>query len=155
MTEEERRLSELGFELPSINPPAANYIPYRIHDNLLFISGQTCKWDGVLLYTGAVGSSVSLEEGVKAAELCALNLLLQAKNALEGRLDRISACLRLGGFVQAGPNFAQHPQVIDGASNLIAAVLGERGMHTRAAVGCSSLPGNASVEVDALFAVKN
>jgi enamine deaminase RidA (YjgF/YER057c/UK114 family) len=147
------RLRELGLELPPAPSPVANYVPYLIAGNLLFISGQISKaGDGTLL-SGRVGDTLSIEDGIAAARVCALNVLAQAQAALED-LDRVAQVMRLTGFVNAGPDFTDHPKVINGASDLMVAVLGDKGRHTRAAVGVSGLPAGAAVEVDAIFSVK-
>lgn len=146
------RLKELGIELPAAAPPAANYVPYVVSGNQLFISGQLPLIAGGEKFVGKVGAEVDVETATRAARACALNVLAQAREAL-GNLDRIERCLRLGGFVNAAPDFTEHPEVINGASDLMAEVLGEKGSHARFAVGCASLPRNAPVEVDAMFAI--
>jgi enamine deaminase RidA (YjgF/YER057c/UK114 family) len=147
------RLRDLGLELPPAPSPVANYVPTLIAGNLLFISGQISKTGDGTLLSGRVGDTVSVEDGIAAAKACALNVLAQAQAAL-GDLDRIAQVMRLTGFVNAGPDFADHPKIINGASDLMVAVLGDRGRHTRAAVGVSGLPAGAAVEVDAIFSVK-
>lgn len=104
-------------------------------------------------YAGKVGSEVTLEQAQDAASLCAINILAQAKAALGGDFKRLRSCIRLGGFVNAAPSFAQHPLVINGASNLIGQVMGEAGRHVRVAVGCNSLPRNLAVEIEAMFEI--
>lgn len=146
----EDKLSELGLQLPAPARPAANYVPYTLAVNALYISGQLPMGLGGVAFTGQLGVDVSLEEGQSAAELCALNILAQVKAALGG-FDRVVRCVKLGGFVNAASGFTEHPAVINGASDLMFYVLGERGAHARIAVGCSSLPLNAAVEVDAIF----
>jgi enamine deaminase RidA (YjgF/YER057c/UK114 family) len=146
------RLKELGISLPAAAAPAANYVPFVLTGNQIWIAGQITFWDGKLKYRGKVGADVSVEDGVAAARVCGLNILAQAKAAL-GDLDRIVQCLRLNGFVNAAPDFVDHPKVINGASNLIVEILGDKGRHTRIAVGCASLPLGAAVEIDAVFAV--
>ncbi len=148
----EARLKELGLELPAAPVPVANYVPALQAGNLLFISGQIAKSADGTLVTGSVGTDLTVEEGQKAARLCALNILAQAKAAL-GSLDRIQQILRLTGFVNSAAGFADHPKVINGASDLMVEVLGEKGRHTRAAVGASGLPANTAVEVDAILLV--
>jgi enamine deaminase RidA (YjgF/YER057c/UK114 family) len=149
----EARLAELGITLPEAPNPVANYVPYAISGNLLFISGQISKGGDGKIVTGALGDSVSVEDGQKAARLCALNILAQAKAAL-GDLDRIVQVVRLTGFVNATAAFADHPKVVNGASDLMVEVLGDKGRHTRAAVGVSSLPLGSAVEVDATIAIE-
>lgn len=146
------RLQELGLELPAAPAPVANYVPYLISGNHLYISGQISKAADGTLISGRVGDTVPVETGIDAAKACALNILAQAQAAL-GSLERVNQLVRLTGFVNAGPDFTDHPKVINGASDLMVAVLGDKGRHTRAAVGVSSLPVGAAVEIDAIFAV--
>jgi enamine deaminase RidA (YjgF/YER057c/UK114 family) len=148
----EARLAELGLTLPAAPNPVANYVPFSISGNLLFISGQISKAADGTVVTGALGRDVSVETGQQAARHCALNILAQAKSAL-GSLDRIGQVLKLTGFVNATADFADHPKVVNGASDLMVEVLGDKGRHTRAAVGVSSLPLNCAVEVDAIIAI--
>lgn len=148
----EARLAELGITLPDAPNPVANYVPHASAGNLLFISGQVAKGADGKLVTGALGRDVEVEAGQAAARLCALNILAQAKAAL-GNLDRIAQVVRLTGFVNATPDFTDHPKVVNGASDLFVEVLGDKGRHTRAAVGVSSLPLNSAVEVDAIIAI--
>ena len=121
-------------------------------DGQLFVSGQLPLKDGKVAVTGKLGADLDLDQGQEAARLCAINILAQAKAALRD-LDRIVQLLRLNGFVNAAPGFADHPKVINGASELMVEVLGNKGRHTRIAVGCASLPLNAAVEIDAIFAI--
>jgi len=148
----EERLAALNLELPSPATPAANYSPYLINGSRLYVSGQLPVGADGIKFHGHVGSDLDIDQAQQAAKLCALNILAQAKAAL-GRLERIEQCLKLGGFVSSTVNFIDHPLVINGASDLMVAVLGEKGRHTRFAVGASSLPLGAAVEVDALFAI--
>lgn len=148
----EQRLRELGIALPEPAAPAANYIPASRAGSLLYVSGQLPTEGGKDRYAGKLGGEISVEDGQKAARLCAINILAQVKTAL-GDLDRVVACVRLGGFVNAVPGFCDHPKVVNGASDLMVEVFGEAGRHARAAVGCVSLPRNLAVEVDAIFEV--
>lgn len=148
----EARLAELGLTLPSAPNPVANYVPYAVTGNLLFISGQISKAADGTIVTGLLGRDVTVETGQSAARLCALNILAQAKAAL-GDLDRIAQVVRLTGFVAATADFADHPKVVNGASDLMVEVLGDKGRHTRAAVGVASLPMGSAVEVDAIIAI--
>jgi len=150
----DQRLAELKLELPNPASPMANYIPAVRSGNLLFLSGQICQWNGERRFTGKLGAEISLEQGREAARLCGLNLLAQAKRALDGDLDRVVRVVRLGGFVNAVPEFAEQPQVVNGASDLMVAVFGDAGRHARTAVGVGSLPGGAAVEVDAVLEVR-
>jgi enamine deaminase RidA (YjgF/YER057c/UK114 family) len=149
----EARLKQLGIELPEPSAPIANYVPYTVAGNLVFVSGQICVWNGERRHVGKLGAGISVAEGQQAARLCALNILAQVKAACGGDLDRVRRCLRLGGFVNCTPEFADMPQVVNGASDLMVEVFGEAGRHARAAVGSSSLPGGVAVEVEATFEI--
>ena len=146
------RLASLGINLPVAPVAAGSYVPFVIEGKLLTISGQLPLENGAVAVTGRLGDGVSLEDGQRAARLCALNLLAQAKAAL-GDLGRIRRCVRLGGFVASTPDFTEQHKVINGASDLMAQVLGDAGRHARAAIGTAALPLNAAVEVEALFAI--
>ncbi len=149
------RLEELGIALPDLPHPTGNYVPFRRHGNTIFLAGQTCEWNGKMIYTGKVGRDLDLETGQKAARICALNLIAALRLALGGSLDQVDACLRLGGFVNAAPDFAHAPSVINGASDLMVEVFGHAvAHHARTAVGVATLPQCAAVEVDAVFAVR-
>jgi enamine deaminase RidA (YjgF/YER057c/UK114 family) len=150
----EARLKSLGLELPAAPPAVANYVPFVLSGDLLYISGQLSKAADGTMFTGRLGAGVSVEDGYRAAQLSALNVLAQAKAAL-GDLARIAAVLRLSGFVAATPEFTDHPRVVNGASDLVGNVLGEAGRHSRIAVGVPSLPMNAAVEVDAVIRVRS
>lgn len=149
----EERLKALGLELPEAPQPLANYLPNLVSGDLLFISGQISKAADGTVITGNMGSGLTIEVGQFAAQQCALSILAQAKAAL-GSLDRIERVVRLTGFVASTPDFRDHPKVIDGASDLLVAVLGDAGRHTRAAVGVASLPFGAAVEIDAIMKVR-
>jgi enamine deaminase RidA (YjgF/YER057c/UK114 family) len=146
------RLKALGLELPPAPSPVANYVPYLLAGNLLFVSGQIAKRADGSVITGRVPDSVGTEAAIEAAQVCALNLLAQAQAAL-GDLGRVAQVVRLTGFVNATPDFTDHPKVINGASDLMVAVLGDKGRHTRAAVGVAGLPAGSAVEIDAVFSV--
>jgi enamine deaminase RidA (YjgF/YER057c/UK114 family) len=149
----EARLKELGLTLPSAPMPVANYVPFLLSGNQLFISGQVSKSGDGKVVTGCLGGGLDIATGQNAAKLCALNILAQAKAAL-GDLERIEQVLRLTGFVASASDFFDQPLVINGASDLIGAVLGDRGKHTRSAVGVASLPLGAAVEIDAILRVR-
>ena len=146
----EARLHALGLVLPAAPAALANYVPTVIAGDLLYVSWQISKAADGSLTVGKVGAELTTDEGAAAAALCALNILAQAKTAL-GDLDRIEQVVKLTGFVNAAASFSDHPKVINGASDLMVEVLGDKGRHTRAAVGCSGLPANAAVEVDAVI----
>lgn len=147
------RLSELGIVLPTIGPTSGNYIPHRLVGSLLFVSGQIPRIDGVEHYVGVVGQDISPQDGYKAARLCSLNIVARVNDALDGDLDRVIACAQLRGFVNAPADFRGHPAVIDGASDLLLEIFGDKGPHVRTALGAGSLPRGSSVEVDAIFEV--
>ena len=149
----EGRLQELGIVLPQAAAPAANYVPYVISGNLLYLSGQLPIENGKVSVTGHLGKDVDVAGGQRAAELCAINILAQAKAALGGDLGRIKRLIKLNGFVASTPDFVEQHLVINGASNLLANVLGEAGKHARAAVGMAALPLNAAVEIDAILEI--
>ena len=148
-----QKLQELGITLPTPAVPQGAYIPWVVTGSLLFISGQITMGPNGLEYVGTVGQNISLDEGKRAARLCGLNLLAQAAAALHGDLDRVKRVVKLTGFVNAAPGFTQHPEVVNGASDLMAEIFGEAGRHARAAVGVSSLPRNVAVEVEAVFEI--
>jgi enamine deaminase RidA (YjgF/YER057c/UK114 family) len=150
----ETRLKELGITLPVAAAPAANYVPYTISGNTLYLSGQLPIEGGKVAVTGLVGRDVDVPTAQRAAELCAINILAQAKAALGGGLGKIRRVLKLNGFIASTPDFVEQHLVMNGASNLIANVLGEAGKHARAAVGMAALPLNASVEVDAIIEIE-
>jgi len=149
----EHKLASLGLTLPDAPAPAANYVPTCQTGGLLFISGQVSRRGDGQTLKGKLGDGVDVAAGREAAKVCALNILAQARAAL-GSLDRIERIVKLTGFVNSSPTFTEHPQVVNGASDLLVEVLGESGRHTRSAVGVAALPGNAAVEVEAILAVK-
>ena len=150
--ESEARLKALGLTLPDAPRPAANYVPFVVTGGQLFVAGQVSRRADGSGYKGRLGADLTVADGQKAAELACLNLLAQVKAAL-GSLDRIGQTLRITGFVNSTAEFGDQPQVINGASDLLVAVLGDRGRHTRSAVGVASLPFGFAVEVDAIFAL--
>ena len=133
--------------------PVASYVPCTVSGKIVFVSGQIPIADGAIKYVGKLGVDVPMEAGQAAAQLCAINVLAQLKSAI-GDLDRVTKCLKLGVFVNAAPDYSQHPEVANGASDLIAAVFGDAGKHARAAVGVGSLPRGVAVEVEAIFEIK-
>jgi enamine deaminase RidA (YjgF/YER057c/UK114 family) len=150
------KLAGLGIALPAPAAPVANYVPFVLTGSLLVISGQLCFGsDGKIAgaHKGKLGRQVSAENGVEAARLCAVNVLAQAKAAI-GDLDRIARCVRLGGFINAEPDFAALAPVMNGASDLMVAVFGDKGRHARSTIGVAELPLDAAVEVEAMFEVR-
>lgn len=145
-------LVELGETLPDAPAPAANYVPYVIVGDLVFVSGQVSKGaDGLIC--GKLGGDMDVAAGQAAAKLCALNLIAQVKAACGGDLDRVTRVVKLGGFVNCTPEFGDHPAVINGASDFMGAVFGDAGAHARAAVGSSSLPFGVAVEIEGIFQI--
>jgi enamine deaminase RidA (YjgF/YER057c/UK114 family) len=149
----EKRLADAGLTLPQPNPPVASYVPFTRSGNLIFVSGQVPLDDAGKPVVGRVGADVGIEEGQRHAQTCALSVLAHLKNALDGDLDRVTAVLKVGVFVNATADFTAHPQVGNGASELFVLAFGEAGRHARAAVGVASLPAGVPVEVDAVVAV--
>jgi len=149
----EKKLASLGVSLPTAAAPVANYVPYVRSGNLLVVSGQLCFGsDGELVAKGQLGGGVSMDDGQKAARACAINLLAQLKAAL-GDLDKVTRVVRLGGFINSTPGFADGPKVMNGASDLMVEVFGDKGRHARSTVGVAALPANAAVEVEGQFEV--
>ena len=147
----ENKIKELKINLPEAKPPVGSYVATKIVGNLLYISGQISISENGELIKGKVGKDLSVDDGYKAAERCGLSIISQAKVACNGDLSKIKSCVKLTGFVNSTDSFTEQPKVINGASDLIASVFGEAGMHTRAAVSTNSLPLGVSVEVDAIF----
>lgn len=149
----EGKLKELGIVLKEPPKPIANYVPYVRTGNLLTVSGQIClDGDGKLVAKGQLGGGVSMEDGQKAARACAVNLLNQVKAAI-GDLDKVKQVVRLGGFINSAPGFTDGPKVMNGASDLMVEVFGDKGKHARSTVGVSALPVDAAVEVEGTFEV--
>ena len=147
----ENKIKELKINLPEAKPPVGSYVATKIVGNLLYISGQISISENGELIKGKVGKDLSIDDGYKAAQRCGLSIISQAKVACGGDLSKIKSCVKLTGFVNSTDNFTDQPKVINGASDLIASIFGEAGMHTRAAVSTNSLPLGVSVEVDAIF----
>ena len=147
----QKKIDELKIKLPEAKAPVGSYVATKISGKLLFISGQISISDAGELIKGKVGKELSTQDGYEAAKRCGLSIVSQAKVACGGDLSKIKSCVKLTGFVNSTDNFTDQPKVINGASDLIASVFGEAGMHTRAAVSTNSLPLGVSVEVDAIF----
>jgi enamine deaminase RidA (YjgF/YER057c/UK114 family) len=147
----ESKLINLGLTLPAPIAPVANYVPFVRSGNMLIVSGQLCfDMEGKLVIKGQLGGGVSVADGQKAARACALNLLAQVKVAL-GDLNKVTHVVRLGGFINSAAGFTDGPQVMNGASDLMVEIFGEKGRHARSTIGVSALPANAAVEVEGLF----
>ncbi|MEM7571037.1 MAG: RidA family protein [Pseudomonadota bacterium] len=154
MSAVEQALADIGLTLPPPAAPAANYVPYIRQGELVYVAGQLPLVDGDLIATGRVGEAVDLETAAKAAQACALNIIAQVKAACGGDLSHVGRVVKLGAFVASAPDFTGQPQVVNGASDLMVTAFGEAGRHARFAVGSNVLPLNASVEIDAIVALK-
>ena len=147
----DNKIKELGIELPNAADPVGSYVAAKIIGKLLYISGQISIGSDGKLIKGKLGKDLAVEDGYKAAERCALSIISQVKKACDGDLSRVKECIKLTGFVNSTEDFIDQPKVINGASDLIAKIFSEKGMHTRAAVSTNSLPLGVAVEVDAIF----
>ena len=150
MTAEEN-IKKLQIKLPEAKAPVGNYVATKIVGNMLFISGQISIDESGQLIKGKVGKDLNTEAGYEAAKRCALSIIAQVKKACDNDLSKVKSCIKLTGFVNSTDSFTEQPKVINGASDLIASIFGNDGMHTRAAVSTNSLPLGVSVEVDAIF----
>ena len=147
----DENIKKLNIKLPEAKAPAGNYVATKITGKMLFVSGQISIDENGQLIKGKIGKELDTEAGYNAAKRCALSIITQVKNACDNDLSKIKSCVKLTGFVNSTEDFTEQPKVINGASDLIASVFGEAGMHTRAAVSANSLPLGVSVEVDAIF----
>ena len=147
----EDKIKELNIKLPEAKAPAGNYVATKISGKLLYISGQISIDEKGELIKGKVGKDLDLDKAYQAAKRCGLSIVTQAKNACDGDLSKIKACIKLTGFVNSTETFTEQPKVINGASDLMASIFGDAGMHTRAAISANSLPLGVAVEVDAIF----
>lgn len=150
----DERLAKLGVTLPDAPTPAANYLPYIITGNQVLIAGQAAVVDGKHKFTGRLGAELSLADGKEAARLAAINVLAQVKAACNGDWNKLARCLRICGYLNTTPEFADHPQVLDGASDFLVAALGDAGRHVRSVLGASSLRSRTAVVLDAIFEKK-
>ena len=153
MNKIDENLARMGVVLPPMAKPIFNYIPYVIVGNLVFVSGQV-PLEGKNMVKGKLGDTMSVEEGAKAARICAINLLAQVRDACDGDFGRLERVVKLTGFVNSTPDFGQHPAVINGCSDFFVEALGEKGRHSRSAVGMADLPFGIPVEVEGIFQIK-
>ncbi len=153
MSNTEKRLKELGISLPGAPSPGGSYVPVVIGSGLAFVAGQIPAVDGEIRYTGTVGRDVDEATACDAARACALNVLAALRSALDGDLDRVKQCVKLGVFVQCTADFDRQPEIANSASELMVQVFGESGRHARFAVGANALPRNVTVEIDAVFEI--
>ena len=150
----DKRLAELGIDVPVPAKPVANYVGWVRTGNLVFTAGQVTLKDGKIGYIGKVGKDFSADEAAKAARICAINIIAQLKQACDGDLDRVKRIVKLVGFVNGVPEFSEQPKVINGASDVLVEVFGDKGKHARSAVGAGSLPLNVAVEVEAIAEIE-
>ena len=150
----EENIKQLGIEIPDMPNPLANYVPYKISDNVVYVSGQGPVLNSDIKYKGKVGEDITVEDGIKAAELCCINIIAALKKSINDDWNRLDSFLKLGGFVNCNNNFYEQPKIINGASDLLVNIFGDQGRHARFAVGSNSLPMNISVEIDAIIKIK-
>ena len=150
----EENIKKLDLVIPEMPTPLANYVPFKVADNTVYVSGQGPVVDGKIIYSGKVGKEISQEEGIKAAELCCINIVAALKTCLHGDWEKLDTFLKLGAFVNCDENFTDQPKIINGASDLLVSIFGDKGRHARFAVGSNSLPFNISVEIDAIIKIK-
>lgn len=153
MSDFETKLADLGVTLPEAPAPAANYVPWHVIGDTVYVSGQVSMKDGALV-KGKLGDDMATEDGAAAARLCAISLLAQVKAACGGDLDRLVQVVKLTGFVNSTPEFGDQPKVINGASDFLVEALGDAGRHTRSAVSAASLPFGCAVEIEGIFQIK-
>jgi len=150
----DKKIQEKGLVLPGVPDPVANYVPYKIYNKTIIISGQAPIKNGKVEYAGKVGEDLSVEQGIEAARLCSLNILAILKNACNNDWNNFKEIIKLGGFVNCSSTFTEHPKIINGASDMIVEILGSKGRHSRFAVGSNSLPLNIAVEIEAIALIK-
>ena len=150
----EKNIKDLGLIISEPSIAIANYVPFKIISNLVYVSGQAPIQNGKIMYTGKVGDEVSEEDGIVAAKLCCLNIIASLRKSIDGDWNKLDNFVKLGGFVNCRNDYTNQPKIINGASDLLVNIFGERGKHTRFAVGSNSLPMNISVEIDAIIKIK-
>ena len=150
----EENIKQLGIEIPDMPSPLANYVPYKVSNNVVYVSGQGPVKNDELVYKGKVGEDITIDDGIKAAELCCINIIAALKKSINGDWNRLDSFLKLGGFVNCNNNFFDQPKIINGASDLLVNIFSDQGRHARFAVGSNTLPLNISVEIDAIIKIK-
>ena len=150
----EENIKQLGIEIPDMPSPLANYVPYKVSNNVVYVSCQGPVKNGELVYKGKVVEDITIDDGIKAAELCCINIIAALKKSINGDWNRLDSFLKLGGFVNCNNNFFDQPKIINGASDLLVSIFGDKGRHARFAVGSNALPMNISVEIDAIIKIK-
>ena len=147
----EKKIKDLDIIIPKLSVPIANYVPYKIVNQILYVSGQGPIVDGKLIYKGKVDVDISIDDGIEAAKICCLNIIAIIKYAIEDNWDKFGEIIKIGGFVNSDPNFSDQPKIINGASNLLVNIFGDQGKHARFAVGSNSLPLDMAVEIEAII----
>ena len=150
----EKNIKDLGLIISEPTAAVANYIPFKVIDNLVYVSGQAPIQNGKIVYKGKVGDNISEEDGILAAEICCLNIIASLRKSIDGDWNRLENFVKLGGFVNCKDGYTNQPKIINGASDLLVNIFGEQGKHTRFAVGSNSLPMNISVEIDAIIKIR-
>jgi enamine deaminase RidA (YjgF/YER057c/UK114 family) len=150
----EENIKRLGLIIPEPASAVANYIPSKIIENIMYISGQAPVKNGEIVYKGKIGDKLSVEEGIKAAELCCINIIAHLKKSIDNDWDKLDSFIKLGGFVNCNHDFIDQPKIINGASDLLVNIFGDKGRHTRFAVGSNSLPLDIAVEIEAVIKLK-
>ena len=150
----EENIKNLGLNIPDLPKALANYVPFKIVNKTMYISGQAPVQNGELIYKGKVGSEITTEDGIKAAKLCVINIIAAVKTGLEGDWDRLASFVKLTGFVNCQDDFTDQPKIINGASDMLVEIFGDQGRHARVAVGSNALPLGISVEIDAIVQLK-
>ena len=150
----EKNIKDLGLIISEPPVAVANYVPFKVIDNLVYVSGQAPIQNGKIIYTGKVGDNISEEDGILAAEICCLNIIAALRKSINGDWNRLENFVKLGGFVNCKDGYTNQPKIINGASDLLVNIFGEQGKHTRFAVGSNSLPMNIAVEIDAIIKIK-
>jgi len=150
----EENIKNLGLTIPDLAVPVANYVPFKIIDNMMYISGQAPVKEGELIYKGKVGTDISIEEGIEAAKLCCVNIIAALNRGIDGNWDRLENFVKVVGYVNCKDDFVDQPKIINGASDLLVNIFEDKGRHTRVAVGSNALPLGISVEIDAIIKLK-
>ena len=150
----EENIKNLGLIIPDLAVPVANYVPFKIIDNMMYISGQAPVKEGELIYKGKVGADISIEEGIEAAKLCCVNIIAALNKGIDGSWDRFENFVKIVGYVNCKDDFVDQPKIINGASDLLVNIFEDKGRHTRVAVGSNALPLGIAVEIDAIIKLK-
>ena len=150
----EENIKNLGLNIPELPKALANYVPYKIVGETMYISGQAPVKNGELIYKGKVGSDISVEDGIEAARLCVINIIAAVKTGLEGDWSKLDSFVKLTGYVNCQDTFTDQPKIINGASDMLVEIFGDQGRHTRVAVGTNALPFGIAVEIDAIIQLK-